>query len=157
LVHGVRVYEGHHWTAFAHGLVIKCSVDVVGHAFACSRVRRCAGMASAVPNVIVLALYGLASIQIGLCGCGTTDQASGYRSFFDEVRHGFGLDLVARPRQTDADLRQHHAGRLGKHNDTVREVDRLVDIVGDQNDGDVETVSDLRHQVFQVGTGLRVD
>ena len=44
----------------------------------------------------------------------------------------------------------------GEHEDPVADVDALVDVVGDEQDGDAALLPHPQHQVFQVLPGLRV-
>jgi hypothetical protein len=59
-------------------------------------------------------------------------------------------------RQADRDVSTDPAGRRGQHDHPVAGVDALVDVVGDQQDGDVPLTAHPQHEVLQVLPGLRV-
>src|SRR5215211_6098061 len=85
------------------------------------------------------------------------DQPVDVRPQARELRQLLRVDLVARMRQVDA---QHlaHLGRRGReHDDPVRQVDRLVDVVGHEQHGHAELLADAQHEVLQVAARLRVD
>src|SRR6266568_2651897 len=66
-------------------------------------------------------------------------------------------DLIAWPRQGHVHDLADHAGRCGQHHHAVGEVDRLVDVVGDEDNGDVEFIAHPQDQVLELEAGLRVD
>ena len=66
-------------------------------------------------------------------------------------------DLVARAWQVDGDDLLHLRRGVRQDDDPVREVDRLVDVVGDEEDRDPELLADAQHEVLEVAPGLRVD
>src|SRR5215211_3364012 len=74
-----------------------------------------------------------------------------------EARQLLRLELVARVREVDGedvlDLRR----RVGEDDDAVGEVDRLVDVVGDEEDRDRVLVAHAQDEVLEVGARLRVD
>jgi hypothetical protein len=65
-------------------------------------------------------------------------------------------DLVARARQVDRNDFLHLGRGVREDDDAVGEVDRLVDVVRDEEDRDSVLVAHLQHQVLQVASGLRV-
>jgi hypothetical protein len=69
---------------------------------------------------------------------------------------GLRADLVPGPRQRDVHDLGHHAGRAGQHRHPVREVDRLVDVVGDEHDRHAEPLAHPQDEVLELEPGLRV-
>src|SRR6478672_24512 len=74
-----------------------------------------------------------------------------------ELRQLLRGDLVTRLRQGDRDHLLHLGRCMGQRHDPVGEVDRLVDVVCDEEDGDPELVADLQDEVLEVAAGLGVD
>ena len=58
-------------------------------------------------------------------------------------------ELVARPRQVDIDLSTMLAGDAAEHDDAIAEIDRLFEIVGDEDDGDLLFGRELQDLVLQ--------
>jgi hypothetical protein len=73
-----------------------------------------------------------------------------------ELGQLLGGDLVAGPGQVDGDGLADAGGRGRQDQDAVGQVDRLVDVVGDQQDREAGAVPHLEQQVLQVGPGLSV-
>ena len=65
------------------------------------------------------------------------------------------VDARARHRHLDQLL--HLAGMRRQHQDAVGEEDRLVEIVGDEDDGDVDLAPDFQQMRLHLGTRLRVE
>src|SRR5215216_504145 len=85
------------------------------------------------------------------------DQPVDVRPQARELRQLLRVHLVARVRQVDA---QHLAplGRRGRqHDDAVGQVDRLVDVVGDEQDRHAVLLAHPQHEVLEVAARLRVD
>jgi hypothetical protein len=72
---------------------------------------------------------------------------------FGEAGVGAGGELVALVRQVDGDLFQYDRRRVRQDDDALAEVDRLVDVMGDEQDGDPETLPEGAYEVFEVGAG----
>src|SRR5215211_4556851 len=85
------------------------------------------------------------------------DQPVDVRPQARELRQLLRVHLVARVRQVDA---QHlaHLGRRGRqHDDAVGQVDRLVDVVRDEQDRHPVLLAHPQHEVLEVAARLRVD
>ena len=74
-----------------------------------------------------------------------------------ELRFFLRRDLVTRTRQRDLQDLGDNARRLAEHDDVVGQVDALVDVVGDDQDGDAQLRLDVQQQVLELCPGLRVD
>jgi hypothetical protein len=74
-----------------------------------------------------------------------------------EARIGPGVQLVALGGQVHDQLVLHHGRRGGQHQHPLAQVDRLVDVVRDEQDGHPEPPPQRADQVLQVRAGLRVD
>jgi hypothetical protein len=68
-----------------------------------------------------------------------------------------GGDLVARLRQLHGQVSADMPGRAGEDDDPVTGVDALVDVVGDEQDGDATVAAQPKDEVFQVFPGLGID
>jgi len=84
------------------------------------------------------------------------DEAAHLSAQVRELAQLLGVDLVAGLWQAHRDVGADPAGRAGEHDDPVAGVDALVDVVGDQQDGDVPLAAHPQHEVLQVFPGLRV-
>src|SRR5215207_1000358 len=85
------------------------------------------------------------------------DQAVDMPTEVRELRELLGRDLVAREGKIDVDDLLHHRRRVRQDDDTIREVDRLVDVVRHEQDRDRELLTDLQNEILQVTARLRVD
>ena len=79
----------------------------------------------------------------------------GQHAAFDEIEGG-GL-AVARPRQVDLDLVEDAAGARAHHHDAVGEHDRLVDVMGDQDQGRLGVGPQIEQMVLQIGAGKSIE
>ena len=84
------------------------------------------------------------------------DRAPDVRAQARELRQLLGLHLVARLRQRHLEHLAHLGRRGRQDDDPVAQVDRLVDVVGDEDDRDVVLAPHGQHEVLEVGAGLRV-
>ena len=108
-----------------------------------------------VPTVSVSRLGARRAAGVGLLL--SLDQAVDVRAQVRELRQLLRRDLVARVRQRDRDDLLHLGRRVRQHDDAVGQVDRLVDVVRDEQDRDPELVAHPQHEVLEVAAGLRVD
>ena len=44
-----------------------------------------------------------------------------------------------------------------EHEDAVSQIDRLIQIMGDEKNGDIEVLPDIQQMVLHAGTGLRIE
>ena len=63
----------------------------------------------------------------------------------------------ARPGQVDAEGVAHAAGPRRQHHDLVGQEDRLVDVVGDEEDGEVEVLPQRQQPLLHAQARLRVE
>ena len=66
----------------------------------------------------------------------------------EEHRVLAGGELVARPRQTDIDRFGDTAGIRRERDDAIAEIDRFLEIVGDEHDGDALLLGEARNFVL---------
>ena len=57
---------------------------------------------------------------------------------------------LPRIRQRHRDILRHRAGRGAQHDDALRDIERLIEIVGDEQDGQPEIAPELQQQVLQL-------
>src|SRR4051812_49150317 len=65
-------------------------------------------------------------------------------------------NLIARLAEVDLHDLLHFRGRMCEHDDAVGEIHRLVDVVGDEQDGDAVFLAHAQHEVLEVAAGLCV-
>ncbi|EKB43274.1 hypothetical protein B857_03968 [Solibacillus isronensis B3W22] len=75
---------------------------------------------------------------------------------FGEPRQRAGVELVPLVGQIDGQILLNHRRRAGEDDHTFTQIDGLVDIVGDEQDGHAEFAPNGADQVLQVRAGLCV-
>src|SRR4051812_29496845 len=75
------------------------------------------------------------------------DQPVHVRAQVHELGQLLRGDLVARPAEVDPHDLLHFGGRVREHDHPVGEVDRLVDVVGDEQDRDAVLLAHAQHKV----------
>lgn len=74
-----------------------------------------------------------------------------------ELGAGARGDLIAEIAERHFDDLLHPRGRIGEHDDPIGEVDRLVDVMRDDDDCDAQLAAHGENQILQPVSGLRVD
>src|SRR5262249_49360237 len=85
------------------------------------------------------------------------DQPVDVRAEPGELRQLLRRDLIAGPGKTDRNHLLDLGRRVREDDDPVGEVDRLVDVVRDEQDRDAELVAHLQDEILEITAGLGVD
>ena len=75
---------------------------------------------------------------------------------FQEARILASRELVARPGQADVDDLLERCGPRAQHGDAIGKKDRLLDVVGDEDRGELPPLPELQHQGLEFHARQRV-
>src|SRR5690606_25132855 len=87
---------------------------------------------------------------------GLADQLEDLRAELGECRIGARRHLIARTVEVDVDDPGDTCRTLAEHDDPIRQVHGLIDVVRDDDDGHAEALPDLQAEILQLEPGLSV-
>src|SRR5919108_3051907 len=96
-------------------------------------------------------------LGLGLDGLLPLDQAIHVAAQVGELRQLLRCDLVTGEWQIDGDDLLHPRRSMRQHDDPIRQIDGLVDVMRHEEDRDAELLAHPQDEVLEVAPGLRVD